>query len=217
MHCLFYILRYPEDKKQVNLLFGFPFMRYYSIIPNVLTMLRIALTPVIFVCVLTGGWWVGLGLLAFMLAGLTDYYDGYFARHFGVHSDFGRFLDPLADKILILCTLSSFAYLAIMPWWMVIVIGFRDACITTMRIVCARSGSRLQTSLIGKWKTALQLVAIFIVLATWFSFWLASSMPVFSVVMQRLGGLFYGLMFVVTAVTVFSGFSYVLEHMSFRS
>jgi CDP-diacylglycerol--glycerol-3-phosphate 3-phosphatidyltransferase len=134
-------------------------------IPNQLTILRIILTPV-FV-------WLFIhdtpdlklyAAIVFLIASITDWYDGYIARRFKMISRLGQFLDPLADKILVSSALLVFAYLDYIYWWMVIIIVTRDTLITFLRSFALTIGRPIITSNLAKWKTFTQMTFIFIIL-----------------------------------------------------
>jgi len=134
-------------------------------LPNKLTILRIILTFV-FVCFLFSEWFFAkyLALLIFVLACLTDYYDGYIARKKGLVSNFGKLMDPVADKILLIAAFLAFVALKIVPLWMVVVIIFREVGITGMRLVMISRGSVLAAENWGKYKTVSQMLTIFVIL-----------------------------------------------------
>lgn len=105
-----------------------------------------------------------LGTAIFFLAAATDWYDGYVARRFNVITRWGQFMDPLADKILISSALMVFGYLEFLHWWMVIVIVLRDFLITYLRLFAIKNGKSIVTSNFAKWKTFLQMSAVFFLL-----------------------------------------------------
>ena len=128
--------------------------------PNVISCLRILLTP-IFVWLFFGTPQMQiLSIFVFVIAAVTDAYDGYIARKQNIMTSVGAFLDPMADKILILTTFSVFAYTKFIGWWVVFVFAFRDIFITWLRTYLISQGSSLVTSKIAKCKTVLQFVAI---------------------------------------------------------
>ena len=128
--------------------------------PNFISCLRILLTP-IFVWLFFGTPQMQiLSIIVFVIAALTDAYDGYIARKQKIMSSVGAFLDPMADKILILTTFAVFAYIKFIGWWVVFVFAFRDLFITWLRTILIRRGSSLVTSKIAKSKTVLQFVSI---------------------------------------------------------
>jgi CDP-diacylglycerol--glycerol-3-phosphate 3-phosphatidyltransferase len=130
-------------------------------LPNALTIARIALTPVLLVLLLGGtftGQLVALGL--FVAAAISDYLDGKLARSFRARSRLGQFLDPFADKVLVLGT---FVCLAILlpeqvPWWAVGIIAARDLLVTGLRTWAEARGRSLRTLPLAKTKTTVQLV-----------------------------------------------------------
>lgn len=96
----------------------------------------------------------------FMLASLTDYYDGYFARKWNVMSNWGKFMDPIADKVLVTTILVMFLPPGKIEPWMVIILVCRDLLIGGLRSIAAADQMVIAAGAGGKWKTALQMVAI---------------------------------------------------------
>ncbi|MCH2663914.1 CDP-diacylglycerol--glycerol-3-phosphate 3-phosphatidyltransferase [bacterium] len=130
--------------------------------PNVLTIVRIVLTPVFLVLIFSQVWFNKiLALIVFTIASLTDLYDGKIARRDGTITAFGRFMDPLADKLLVSSALISFVMLGIVEAWLVAAMLIRDAAITGFRVFSIRKGKEVVTSRLAKWKTMLQLVLVF--------------------------------------------------------
>ena len=103
----------------------------------------------------------------FLLAAVSDWYDGWYARRHGITSRFGTFFDPLADKIFIGAAFFAFSALGVVELWMVCVIVARDVVTTIMRLVADKRGQPLVTSRLAKWKTALQLVFLWYVVVVW--------------------------------------------------
>ncbi|MBN8705189.1 MAG: CDP-diacylglycerol--glycerol-3-phosphate 3-phosphatidyltransferase [Bacteroidetes bacterium] len=134
-------------------------------LPNQLTYLRILLAPVFyylfFIESQTAAIWCAV---VFTIASLTDWYDGYLARKRGEVSRLGKFLDPLADKILTSAAFFAFFMAGIMSWWMVTIIVIRDISLTSYRIYEEMKGKSIPANLIAKWKTASQIVIIYLVL-----------------------------------------------------
>lgn len=129
-------------------------------IPNALTIARIVLTPVLLLMLLSETLLGHVGaLVLFILAAISDYYDGKIARRYEVRSRLGQFLDPLADKILVLGTFAvlSFMLPEIVPWWAVVLIALRDLAVTLLRTWTESHGRTLRTLSIAKWKTTVQL------------------------------------------------------------
>lgn len=133
----------------------------YNHIPNILSLIRIILSPVFYFFILSGdSKLISYSSFIFLFAALTDYFDGWFARKFHAISSLGRFVDPLADKILNILAFVSFAQLKIIPLWMVLVIIFRDIFTTVLRVYAESINKPIQTSITAKWKTFLQMVFI---------------------------------------------------------
>ncbi|PIQ61843.1 MAG: CDP-diacylglycerol--glycerol-3-phosphate 3-phosphatidyltransferase [Bacteroidetes bacterium CG12_big_fil_rev_8_21_14_0_65_60_17] len=140
-------------------------------VPNALTVVRILVTPVLLYLLYRGGatghaW----ALVLFVAASLSDWLDGKLARLFSVRSRLGQFLDPMADKVLVLGTFGMlwWLYPSIVPLWAVLLIALRDIGVTLLRSVYERQGRSLTTSRFAKWKTAAQLTFLigFLVLLT---------------------------------------------------
>jgi len=132
--------------------------------PNQLSLLRIILSPIFLFLFLSDDQFnKKLSLIIFFIAVLTDWYDGWHARKYGLISKFGIFIDPLADKILTSAAFIGFYVLEIMPLWMVIIIVVRDIVITIMRSYQEMKGNTMKTSFIAKTKTFIQMSYIFIV------------------------------------------------------
>jgi CDP-diacylglycerol--glycerol-3-phosphate 3-phosphatidyltransferase len=105
-----------------------------------------------------------LALIIFTIAAFTDFLDGYIAKKLELISDFGKFMDPVADKILTLAAFLAFVEMGLVPAWMVIVIIFREFIITGMRLMALRKDKVIGATLAGKHKTASQMFSIFVIL-----------------------------------------------------
>ena len=103
-------------------------------------------------------------LFIFIIAAITDAYDGYLARKYNQITPEGKFLDPIADKILVISAFISFAVIEIIDFWMVGLIIFRDLFVTGLRLVMSSSGFEFVTSKLSKYKTAFQLTIIILTL-----------------------------------------------------
>jgi CDP-diacylglycerol---glycerol-3-phosphate 3-phosphatidyltransferase len=134
-------------------------------IPNILTITRILMTPLFLYYLLNDGQHNKLfALVIFIVASLTDIFDGKYARKHGLVTKLGIFLDPLADKLLVLSAFVSFWMTGQVMLWMLILIAFRDALVTALRMVMEYKGITMITSKLGKWKTAVQITVIHIIL-----------------------------------------------------
>lgn len=180
------------------------------ILPNRLTIARIILTFVFFFFTFqTGVIPKIIALVIFLLASLTDFYDGYYAKKYNLISDFGKIMDPIADKFLVLTAFFVFMVLHLIQAWMFILILTREAGVTFIRLRAMRRGKVLAAEQAGKIKTVLQIVTISIILI--FMVFAQTNLP-------RHRSAFLGqfhqwvidpLMFVVVAVTLFSGVSFL--------
>ena len=134
-------------------------------IPNILTIFRIILVP-IFILVITSDMRNSyfIALIIFVFASITDALDGRLARKYGVVSKFGLFMDPLADKILVLAAFLVFLRIDILSNivfpWMVFLMFLRDLLVTILRIIMKKAGATMVTSKLAKLKTTFQLTSI---------------------------------------------------------
>lgn len=185
-------------------------------LPNKLTIARIVLSPFFMIFFLIDNLYTRyFALLIFSAASLTDLYDGYLARKTGVITSFGKFMDPLADKILTSTALISFASLGYVQTWMVLTIIARDFIITGLRSVAAYRGLLILPTRVAKWKTASQMVVIVIILlyinirTTYLSYgqWNQEIDPIAFLVLN-------GMVFISMALTVSSGMDYLIKNRS---
>ena len=163
-------------------------------LPNVLTLLRILAVPVVVVALL-GETPNGdeLAAAVFALAALTDGLDGYFARSRDSVTTFGKLMDPLADKLLIIAALLSLVSLDRLQPWVAMVIIAREVAVTGLRGIAAERGVVISASWLGKLKTVLQIAAVFALIA-------ANPSP----------GWVDALVYAAVAVTLISGADYFL-------
>ena len=135
-------------------------------VPNVLTLVRIVAVPVLVVALLgaiPGG--DALAAAVFALAAVTDGLDGYIARSRGSVTTFGKLMDPLADKLLIVAALVSLVSLDRLQAWVAMVIISRELAVTGLRAIAAERGVVIAASWLGKLKTALQVAAVLALIA----------------------------------------------------
>jgi len=128
--------------------------------PNTLTLFRIAAVPVIVVLMLFPNrvsCWVAA--ILFSAAAITDYLDGYFARRFGLVSNLGKVMDPVADKLLVSSAFIMLTALGWVPAWMVCIIIGREIAVTGLRNIIAEKGEDVSASNLGKYKTGFQIAA----------------------------------------------------------
>ncbi|WP_182199221.1 CDP-diacylglycerol--glycerol-3-phosphate 3-phosphatidyltransferase [Paraliobacillus salinarum] len=152
-------------------------------IPNQITLSRIFLIPV-FILLLTlpldfGEWSIGtttlpivdfIAAMLFIVAAGTDWVDGYYARKYQLVTNLGKFLDPMADKLLVSSAFILLVEMDMIPAWIVIIIISREFAVTGLRLVAAGEGIVLAAGNLGKWKTTFQLVSISLLLLHNFPF-----------------------------------------------
>lgn len=134
-------------------------------VPNILTVSRLFLAAGFILCLLQPG--VVSILLAtffFLLAAISDFYDGYYAKKYNLTTNFGKIMDPIADKFLILSAFFMFVPLNLVPLWMFYVIFVRELFVTGTRLAAIRKGEFIAAERAGKFKTALQMTVIFVML-----------------------------------------------------
>ncbi|MDA0986714.1 MAG: CDP-diacylglycerol--glycerol-3-phosphate 3-phosphatidyltransferase [Bacteroidetes bacterium] len=133
--------------------------------PNTVTLLRILLTPVFIALLFSNDYFnIQFALLVFTIAAITDWYDGLLARRYGYISRFGKFFDPLADKILTSFAFGAFYFLNLTELWMVVLIISRDILITLLRMYLDYKNKQFDTSSFSKTKTVFQMLAIYLIL-----------------------------------------------------
>ncbi len=129
--------------------------------PNALTLFRIIATPLIVVLLLVPNRFTSfLAALIFSAAAITDYFDGYLARRYGLVSNLGKVMDPVADKLLVSSTLIMMTSLGWIPAWVVCIIIGRELAVTGLRNIIAENKLDVSASNLGKFKTGFQIAAI---------------------------------------------------------
>lgn len=177
---------------------------FFYLIPNILSLLRIILTPIFMVTFFCGSTCLIFSILIFTFAALTDTFDGYYARKFNAHSSLGAFLDPIADKFLINSTLISFLIIGLVEWWVVGIIVARDFLVTILRVQTTGSGSVFKTSFIAKTKTVAQFLSIYLFFICLF---IKPGTELYSIILLIARFFLYG----VVLLTIYSGADYFLN------
>ena len=132
------------------------------VLPNQLTTLRIILTPVfLFLFLSENPILKQISLAIYILAAITDWYDGWLARKFNYITTWGKFMDPLADKVLTSTAFFAFVAIGVLELWMVLVVVFRDLLITGLRLFADWQKKSFTTSKLAKAKTLVQMIFIF--------------------------------------------------------
>jgi CDP-diacylglycerol--glycerol-3-phosphate 3-phosphatidyltransferase len=138
----------PEKRKLFNL-------------PNTITMVRISFVPVLFLLLLSPGQTMSLIIAALFIAvSFTDMLDGYVARRYGIVTTLGKFLDPIADKLVINTAMILMIPIGRIPAWVVAIIVIRDFAVDGIRNIASSEGHIIQASWLGKQKTLCQVFAV---------------------------------------------------------
>ncbi|MDR1135295.1 MAG: CDP-diacylglycerol--glycerol-3-phosphate 3-phosphatidyltransferase [Clostridiales Family XIII bacterium] len=170
-------------------------------LPNQLTVLRVMMIPA-FIIVLMNGHYYSSAVI-FAVASVTDALDGYIARKYDLITNFGKLMDPLADKILVVSALVCLVELGDIPGWIVIIILAREFTITGLRSVAAAGGTVIAAGLSGKLKTVFQMVAIIALLL--------KNQP-----FEIIGLPFAWIMLIIALIlTVYSGVEYIVKSRRF--
>lgn len=143
----------------------------------------------------TAGTWMYVSLAIFIIASLTDFLDGYIARHYNQTTDFGKFLDPLADKLLVLSAMSMFCQWGVFPAWALMIVLTREFAVTGLRLVAVQKGTVIAAGWSGKVKTASTMVGLCIMMA-----------------LPGIPTLNWVVIAVIVATTVYSGAEYFVQN-----
>ena len=141
-----------------------------------------------------------------ILAGITDFLDGQIARKYKCESDFGRLMDPLADKIFIVATFVMMADYRIIPAWIVVVVLSREFLVTGLRLLAVSDGVVIAADKSGKFKTAFQMISLIIGGAGWVELF------GFNIFEPTVWKIWYGIMLLVVFFTLYSGISYFIKN-----
>jgi len=168
--------------------------------PNSLTLFRVVAVPLLILLMLFDNRICGIiAALIFSAAAITDYFDGYVARRYGLVSNLGKVLDPLADKLLISSAFIMLISLGRVPAWAVCIILGRELAVTGLRNVIAAHGQDVSASMLGKYKTGFQIAAV-IPLLIHFKY--------FGLDFQAIGTVLF---WIAVAITVWSGADYFIR------
>ena len=164
-----------------------------------ITLIRVAFIPAFMVLMyLSGGkpnLWMWLSLGIFILASITDYIDGYVARKYNQTSDFGKFLDPLADKLLVISAMTILCQWGRMPAWALMIVLTREFSVTGLRLIAVGKGKVIAAGWSGKVKTASTMIGLCVLMA----------FPTISVLDTVV-------MLLIVVTTVYSGIEYFVQN-----
>ncbi len=177
-------------------------------VPNLLTIIRILIVPfyVWLTFVVNSVFSLKLAFFLFVIASFTDYLDGYLARKYNVITNFGKIMDPLADKILVICALAAMAWtkLSYINWWIFGIIVFREFAVTILREIYIKKGIYIAANIWGKVKTVMQMTGIIFVLF-YHSFLRYNFSEAFD---NNIHSLFLVYFWITAVVTILSGANY---------
>ncbi len=164
-----------------------------------ITMARVAMIPAYMVTMYLSqgevGLWMYISLAIFIIASLTDFVDGYIARHYNQTTDFGKFLDPLADKLLTFAAMCMFCQWGVFPAWALMIVLTREIAVSGLRMVASQKGNVIAAGWSGKVKTASTMVGLCAMMA----------LPAIAV-------LNWIVIVVIVATTLYSGIEYFIQN-----
>ena len=182
------------------------------VLPNQLTVLRIILTPIFLVLFLSGEpTLIQISVVVYLIAAITDWYDGWLARKFNYITEWGKFMDPLADKILTSAAFLGFVFIGVLPLWMVLIVIARDMLITLLRAYADFRKVAFSTSHLAQWKTFFQMIFLYYLLfihtLSTFKEFYSTKKNLFDLLLNP--SLVYYTMLFITLLTVITGIAYL--------
>lgn len=166
-----------------------------------ITLARVALIPAYMILMYLShgqfGIWMLAGLAVFIFASVTDFVDGYVARHYHQVSDFGKFLDPLADKLLVIAAMAMFCEWGLWPAWALMVVLTREFAVSGLRMVASNKGTVIAAGWSGKVKTASTMVGLCVLM-----------------VFPQVAAIRWLVIAVVVITTLYSGLEYFMKNWS---
>ena len=164
-----------------------------------ITLLRVVMIPayMVFMYISGGqpGLWMWIGLGIFILASITDYIDGYIARKYNQVSEFGKFLDPLADKLLTIAAMTMFCQWGRFPAWALMIVLTREFAVSGLRMVAGPKGKVIAAGQSGKFKTASSMIGLCVLMA-----------------FPTIGWLAWIVVALIVITTVYSGVEYFIQN-----
>ena len=164
-----------------------------------ITLARVTLIPVYLLTMYlsggTRGTWMYVSLAIFVIASLTDFLDGYIARHYNQTTDFGKFLDPLADKLLTIAAMTCFCEWGVFPAWALMIVLTREFAVTGLRLVAVQKGNVIAAGWSGKVKTASTMMGLCVMMAV-------PGIPVLNWIV----------IFLIVVTTLYSGVEYFVQN-----
>lgn len=169
-------------------------------LPNTITLLRISLVPFLFILLLNPGeFWSLLLAILFAVVSITDFLDGYIARRYNLITTMGKFLDPLADKLIINTAMILMIQIDRIPAWIVAVTIIRDLIVDGIRSIASSEGIYIQASRLAKQKTVAQIFAVTALMIHY---------TLFGINTQKVGEI---ILYIAFALTIYSGADYFIK------
>jgi len=169
-------------------------------LPNTITLLRVSVVPFLFILLLSPGeFWSLILAILFVIASITDFFDGYVARKYQMITTMGKFLDPIADKIMVNTAMILMIPIGRIPAWIVAITIIRDLIVDVIRSIASSEGIYIQASTLGKQKTLAQIIAVTALIIHY---------SIFGINAHAVGMV---ILYIALVLTIFSGFDYFLK------
>ena len=169
-------------------------------LPNTITLLRISVVPFLFILLLSPGeFWSLILAILFVIASITDFFDGYIARKYQMITTMGKFLDPIADKIMVNTAMILMIPIGRIPAWIVAITIIRDLMVDVIRSIASSEGIYIQASTLGKQKTLAQIIAVTALIIHY---------SIFGINAHAVGMV---ILYIALVLTIFSGFDYFIK------
>lgn len=169
-------------------------------LPNTITMMRIGVVPFLFILLSNpGAFWSMVIAALFVIASITDFFDGYIARKYQMITTMGKFLDPIADKIIVNTAMVLLIPIGRIPAWIVAITIIRDLIVDVIRSIASSEGIYIQASQLGKQKTVAQIIAVTALIIHY---------SVFGINAHLVGTM---ILYVAFFLTIYSGFDYFIK------
>ena len=169
-------------------------------LPNTITLLRIRAVPFLFILLLSPGeFWSLILAILFVIASITDFFDGYIARKYQMITTMGKFLDPIADKIMVNTAMILMIPIGRIPAWIVAITIIRDLMVDVIRSIASSEGIYIQASTLGKQKTLAQIVAVTALIIHY---------SIFGINAHAVGMV---ILYIALVLTIFSGIDYFIK------
>ena len=169
-------------------------------LPNTITLLRVSVVPFLFILLLSPGeFWSLILAILFVIASITDFFDGYIARKYQMITTMGKFLDPIADKIMVNTAMILMIPIGRIPAWIVAITIIRDLIVDVIRSIASSEGIYIQASTLGKQKTVTQIIAVTALIIHY---------SIFGINAHAVGMV---ILYIALVLTIFSGFDYFIK------